>query len=252
MKTKKACKIFLAIVAGVLIEADAQAFYDPTIGRFASRDPIEEEGGLNLYGFVGNNPIDQIDFLGLDCRKTATFEFAQDNQGVFEPSDKVNVSSLDEINLGIFVKKYDENGDCCKGECIKEIIISAHGSGAGTLSLGGYYFDVRSTHYATLPDDKLTTPTRESKAQYLKARSALLALDAKMADKKMCKNSKVVFLVCNAGEGSLGSELQSQLEIIFRGYQVETYSGTCGFGPFTTPTTVWPGKKKPYTNPWPF
>jgi len=30
-----------------------------------SRDPIEEEGGINLYGYVGNNPINAVDPLGL-------------------------------------------------------------------------------------------------------------------------------------------------------------------------------------------
>lgn len=29
-----------------------------------SRDPIEEKGGLNLYGFVGNDGISRIDYLG--------------------------------------------------------------------------------------------------------------------------------------------------------------------------------------------
>ena len=28
--------------------------YSPTLGRFLSRDPIQEQGGLNLYAFVGN------------------------------------------------------------------------------------------------------------------------------------------------------------------------------------------------------
>jgi RHS repeat-associated protein len=32
-------------------------YYDPVTGRWPSRDPIEEEGGVNLYGFVGNNSI---------------------------------------------------------------------------------------------------------------------------------------------------------------------------------------------------
>jgi len=41
-------------------------FYDPTLGRWQSRDPIGEEGGMNLYGFVGNNPIWVVDPLGLD------------------------------------------------------------------------------------------------------------------------------------------------------------------------------------------
>jgi RHS repeat-associated protein len=41
-------------------------FYDPITGRWPSRDPIEEEGGINLYGFVGNDGIDRVDYLGLN------------------------------------------------------------------------------------------------------------------------------------------------------------------------------------------
>ncbi len=44
-------------------------YYDPLTGRWPSRDPIGERGGLNLYGFVGNEPIDRVDF---DGRFTAT------------------------------------------------------------------------------------------------------------------------------------------------------------------------------------
>jgi RHS repeat-associated protein len=39
--------------------------YSPMMGRFLSRDPIEEEGGINLYGFVGNDPVNRTDYLGL-------------------------------------------------------------------------------------------------------------------------------------------------------------------------------------------
>jgi RHS repeat-associated protein len=40
-------------------------FYEPNLQRWLSRDPIEEAGGINLYGFVGNNPINNIDPFGL-------------------------------------------------------------------------------------------------------------------------------------------------------------------------------------------
>ncbi|MEM7792084.1 MAG: RHS repeat-associated core domain-containing protein [Verrucomicrobiota bacterium] len=40
-------------------------YYDVETGRWLSRDPIEEEGGLNLYRFVGNNGVNQTDYLGL-------------------------------------------------------------------------------------------------------------------------------------------------------------------------------------------
>jgi len=32
-------------------------YYSPSLGRFINRDPIEEAGGLNLYGFCGNDGV---------------------------------------------------------------------------------------------------------------------------------------------------------------------------------------------------
>lgn len=40
-------------------------YLHPTLGRWPSRDPIAERGGLNLYGFVDNNPVNWVDALGL-------------------------------------------------------------------------------------------------------------------------------------------------------------------------------------------
>jgi uncharacterized protein RhaS with RHS repeats len=40
-------------------------YYDPVTGRWPSRDPIEERGGVSLYGFVGNDCLNKWDILGL-------------------------------------------------------------------------------------------------------------------------------------------------------------------------------------------
>lgn len=40
-------------------------YYNASTGGWLSRDPIQERGGRNLYGFVYNNPIGRIDRLGL-------------------------------------------------------------------------------------------------------------------------------------------------------------------------------------------
>ena len=39
--------------------------YSPQLGRFISADPIQERGGVNLYGFVGNDAVNRWDYLGL-------------------------------------------------------------------------------------------------------------------------------------------------------------------------------------------
>jgi RHS repeat-associated protein len=39
-------------------------FYDPNLQRWLNRDPIGEPGGLNLYGFVGNDPTGAFDPFG--------------------------------------------------------------------------------------------------------------------------------------------------------------------------------------------
>jgi RHS repeat-associated protein len=67
---------------GISLTREAQAFYNPSTGRWLSRDPIGELGSLlmsdeaidndddlendgNLYQVVNNNPIIEIDSLGL-------------------------------------------------------------------------------------------------------------------------------------------------------------------------------------------
>ena len=39
--------------------------YSANLSRWINRDPMEEEGGLNLYVFVGNQPLISFDDLGL-------------------------------------------------------------------------------------------------------------------------------------------------------------------------------------------
>jgi RHS repeat-associated protein len=39
--------------------------YLPGVGRWLTRDPIGEKGGLNLFAFVNNAPTDATDYLGL-------------------------------------------------------------------------------------------------------------------------------------------------------------------------------------------
>ena len=40
-------------------------YYSPTLQRWINCDPIEESGGVNLYGFVKNDSVNGIDMLGM-------------------------------------------------------------------------------------------------------------------------------------------------------------------------------------------
>jgi RHS repeat-associated protein len=41
-------------------------YYDPNIGRFLSEDSSDFNGGVNFYAYVGNDPANWLDPLGLD------------------------------------------------------------------------------------------------------------------------------------------------------------------------------------------
>ncbi len=48
--------------------------YEPNMARWLTRDPIGEDGGPNLYGFVANDPVNEVDDLGLcgcTCKSVA-------------------------------------------------------------------------------------------------------------------------------------------------------------------------------------
>jgi hypothetical protein len=55
-----ACAVWLFVAS-----TSAHAFYDPLVGRWLNRDPVEEAGGINLYRYCGNRTPNRIDPFGL-------------------------------------------------------------------------------------------------------------------------------------------------------------------------------------------
>jgi hypothetical protein len=66
MNHKNVRLLVAGLLTSVLISNSARAGYDPTIGRWLSRDPIGEDGGVNLYQYSLNDPVNRLDPLGLD------------------------------------------------------------------------------------------------------------------------------------------------------------------------------------------
>src|ERR1051325_7055200 len=63
--------------------------YDPNLQRWLGRDPIGESGGINLYGFVQNNPVGWIDPWGLAGAEN------------LEPRGEITEDILGELNANV-------------------------------------------------------------------------------------------------------------------------------------------------------
>ena len=55
-------------------------YYSPILCRWISEDPIGEEGGLNLYQFAGNNPVNWIAPYGLSCDEYEAHNYDHDGE----------------------------------------------------------------------------------------------------------------------------------------------------------------------------
>jgi RHS repeat-associated protein len=74
-------------------------YYDPTIGRFLSEDPIGFNGGEDFYSYVGNGPLSYLDPAGLmkiTCNVTyhddGWYGLMQGNTNIFYEPPRVKLS----------------------------------------------------------------------------------------------------------------------------------------------------------------
>ncbi len=52
-------------------------YYNASTGRWTNPDPLEEDGGLNLYAFAINTPVNVVDILGLESMDDGQSGFAR-------------------------------------------------------------------------------------------------------------------------------------------------------------------------------
>ena len=66
-------------------------FYSPELMRWLNRDQMEEQGGVNLYAFCGNNAIMQVDVLGYEILVLDMFPGEEPHSGFGNVDDLASV-----------------------------------------------------------------------------------------------------------------------------------------------------------------
>jgi RHS repeat-associated protein len=64
--------------------------YSPELARWLNQDSIQEWGGINLYGFVGNNPLSWVDPLGFQKAPTTRPGLRPTGPGAVPPPPRMN------------------------------------------------------------------------------------------------------------------------------------------------------------------
>jgi uncharacterized protein RhaS with RHS repeats len=73
-------------------------YYSPEEGRWLSRDPIGERGGIPLYGFAGNGSVNRVDPLGL-----ADNQLPEDYLIIDEPARTAAVRNNSQVRADVAI-----------------------------------------------------------------------------------------------------------------------------------------------------
>jgi hypothetical protein len=160
-------------------------YYNPSTGRWLSRDPIGEKGGPNLYGFVANDPISKSDALGLACNPQGRpFYLPILGTGAYvgeiAPIDRVS-------NMAGIAQQMNKILPC---QCVGSLVISAHG--------GDWGFTLNKE----APDNQREISDKFTTVDITKQNAAAVFSKLK-SETCFCSPCKIVLLTCDGGKGEV-------------------------------------------------
>jgi RHS repeat-associated protein len=85
-------------------------YYNPSAGRWLSRDPIEEEGGVNLYAMAKNDLLNRFDLLGL-------YDLQYDSTNKISAADKVRIEQAIK-DAGAIAERLAKEAEALAKTCI--------------------------------------------------------------------------------------------------------------------------------------
>jgi RHS repeat-associated protein len=170
-------------------------YYSPSMGRWLSRDPIGENGGVNVYAMLGNDCLNASDNLGLKpvcCSNTKPVDItvASHDAPRAKESDKLPKNA----NVAQFLEHIANSVK--SGECLRHLTIVSHGR-PGAIGIAGNDADrsppIRTGHVNQ--DNSIADYNAEKVGERLKNLVC------------MCKGSTIYILSCHVGLGNIGQEL---------------------------------------------
>jgi RHS repeat-associated protein len=118
-------------------------YYDPRVGRFISEDPIGFEGGdVNLYAYVGNNPVKRVDPSGLFF--DGMFPGASDPGGfapmwkAFQEARRRNDAEISRRLQNLYKTAHDIVIIASAGEATGLLLAPLFAGGAATVAAGPF------------------------------------------------------------------------------------------------------------------
>lgn len=177
----------------------------PETGRWASRDPIAERGGINLYAYVGNSGINAVDKFGLKplgggashkglvttstsdapCNRSKAYPIdvgrAQPGQGWGDIFPEWGGNNL----AGLARSVGESLGNC---DCLRKLTIMAHGAATGHAGFQGAQIYTTDMH-----SDKL------GKASYVSEGNAYAIFEKFTKVLCFCKDCEIVLFTCETG-----------------------------------------------------
>ncbi|MBI5189045.1 MAG: RHS repeat-associated core domain-containing protein [Nitrospirae bacterium] len=113
-------------------------FYSPSLGRWINRDPMGEDGGLNLYVYLYNGPVGRYDPMGLNEGDNIATHISRGTStiGIFaflaEAAAVTNPKSAAVATLGLFADKVSFSTTAFKGDTAAYIGMASDVTGFGT------------------------------------------------------------------------------------------------------------------------
>lgn len=102
-------------------------FYSPAIARWLTQDPAQESGGVNLYSYVNNDPIGNVDAIGLENAGLGVGDSEQMGPTIGPGPGVVYAPPPEQIWLGYYPSDVDERdtfdwiGGQIKDKCISAV-----------------------------------------------------------------------------------------------------------------------------------